>query len=691
MPPSWRRPPVPLEGNMAGPRGTRGTVEAGPEFAARLPVVVVPRYSSSLDGSTNTAAVHRGTLLVPRWMPASRSAPKKASPADRAALLPLLRAHQEALAALEKSTDLVDAQRLERLSRTFAALMAQLQAMARLQVHRVELSPKTVGHLLPAGHPCPGGAELAEMPEGLRELQGEMEELTVQSSRLAAVPEWVGDLTRLTTLELCSSSDRVKELPSSLSKLTALKSLALTALNVCRLWNVGTLHALTRLVVDSCSNLNELPKSFGTLVALKTLEIKTCGSLEKLPVSLCSLPSLESLMVSNCRGLKELPAQLGNLTTVKRLELARIELLKKLPDTLGNMAGLKELIVDGCSGLTALPDGLGALTRLRTLYLYNLPDLNELPQSVGRLSSLVELRIEWCGSLHVLPRRGNFRALQKLRLERVMIHTLSTSVLSGLTSLVTLDIFDCLRLLGLPENFGTLVALESLRLRECPQVTELPASVENLTRLTELECTNCPLEDFPCIDALSALHTLKVVVSWYHNGEGCDVFRTLARSLPCLRLLQTLRLGSLKEPEYVMSSDDEDEEDDEPDLSDEDVLALGLSLRAWPPPLLKRIEADDVGYHEPMSLSNFWRELGLPQTAGYMSIGQTLDFFREQQCKVLAFAGGMHGRLGAASCVSWLDEQMLLMIADEVLGGWSLHKKWEQERRSAAAGGPSAS
>jgi hypothetical protein len=159
MPPSWRRPPVHLEGNMAGPRGTRGTVEAGPEFAARLPVVVVPRYSSSLDGSTNTAAVHRGTLLVPRWMPASRSAPKKASPADRAALLPLLRAHQEALAALEKSTDLVDAQRLERLSRTFAALMAQLQAMARLQVHRVELSPKTVGHLLPAGHPCPGGAE----------------------------------------------------------------------------------------------------------------------------------------------------------------------------------------------------------------------------------------------------------------------------------------------------------------------------------------------------------------------------------------------------------------------------------------------------------------------------------------------------------------------------------------------------
>jgi len=29
-----------------------------------------------------------------------------------------------------------------------------------------------------------------------------------------------------------------------------------------------------------------------------------------------------------------------------------------------------------------------------------------------------------------------------------------------------------------------------------------------------------------------------------------------------------------------------------------------------------------------------------------------------------------HGRLGAASGVSWLDEQSLVMIADEVLGGW---------------------
>jgi len=50
-----------------------------------------------------------------------------------------------------------------------------------------------------------------------------------------------------------------------------------------------------------------------------------------------------------------------------------------------------------------------------------------------------------------------------------------------------------------------------------------------------------------------------------------------------------------------------------------------------------------------------------------------------QQQKVAAFASWMHAQLGAASGVSWLDEQALEIIADEVLGGWGLLKEWRQE------------
>jgi hypothetical protein len=30
-------------------------------------------------------------------------------------------------------------------------------------------------------------------------------------------------------------------------------------------------------------------------------------------------------------------------------------------------------------------------------------------------------------------------------------------------------------------------------------------------------------------------------------------------------------------------------------------------------------------------------------------------------------------------CPAWLDEQALVMIADEVLGGWGLLKEWRHE------------
>jgi hypothetical protein len=53
------------------------------------------------------------------------------------------------------------------------------------------------------------------------------------------------------------------------------------------------------------------------------------------------------------------------------------------------------------------------------------------------------------------------------------------------------------------------------------------------------------------------------------------------------------------------------------------------------------------------------------------------------QRKVVAFANGMRVRPGAASGVSGLDEQTLVMFVDEVLGGWGLLKEWQHEREGS--------
>ena len=107
---------------------------ASAAFAVPLPVLVV----DDRDG-----VQHRGTLQLPRRAPAA--SPGRPSSADLARLRPLMRALGDALAAQEEGLD------PERLSRTYAALMAELQEVAGMGVHAVELTPDTLAPVLPEG------------------------------------------------------------------------------------------------------------------------------------------------------------------------------------------------------------------------------------------------------------------------------------------------------------------------------------------------------------------------------------------------------------------------------------------------------------------------------------------------------------------------------------------------------------
>ena len=189
--------------------------------------------------------------------------------------------------------------------------------------------------------------------------------------------------------------------------------------------------------------------------------------------------------------------------------------------------------------------------------------------------------------------------------------------------------------------------------------------------------------ELPCIEALTALYELELDVA--NNARDSRAFTALSPSLLCLQQLQVL---------HLRTSDVDDVGDDGElfyvALQARDVLAIGRALKAWTLPLLHVVDVYDddknglseeehADAEENLRLSKCWRALGLPAAAADWTNAMTLDYLRVQQQKVAAFASGMHSRLGAASGVSWLDEQALVMIADEVLGGWGLHKEWRQE------------
>ena len=151
---------------------------AGAAFAVPLPVLVV---------NDATGARHRGLLQLPRLAP---PAPVPPSAAVLARLDPLLRAHGDALAAQTGGLD------PERLSRTYAVLMAELQEAVGMRVD-AELTPESLRAVLTGGgeeeegedemeseNGDDGEAQLVELPEGLRTLAGELRSLKVQSTRL---------------------------------------------------------------------------------------------------------------------------------------------------------------------------------------------------------------------------------------------------------------------------------------------------------------------------------------------------------------------------------------------------------------------------------------------------------------------------------------------------------------------------
>jgi len=62
-----------------------------------------------------------------------------------------------------------------------------------------------------------------------------------------------------------------------------------------------------------------------------------------------------------------------------------------------------------------------------------------------------------------------------------------------------------------------------------------------------------------------------------------------------------------------------------------------------------------------------------------------LQHWRVQQQKVVAFVNGAHPRMGAASQLSVLNDAVVGLIADAVLGGWSLLEMWNRERQEREA------
>ena len=232
----------------------------------------------------------------------------------------------------------------------------------------------------------------------------------------------------------------------------------------------GSLQALTELKISYCENLRSLPKTIGDLKELKTLKINSCERLTTvLPENFGGLQALTKLFIYFCNSLTVLPDSICSLQALTILEINNCS-LTILPKKFGSLQALKELIIDHCNGLTVLPESIGSLQALTKFKIYNCRNLTVLPENFGGLQALKEFTITYCDSLKELP--VDFGSLQALK---------------------TLDIIHCKRLTVLPESIGGLQALKELGIYDCNGLTSLPESIGLCFNLESINITKVML------------------------------------------------------------------------------------------------------------------------------------------------------------------------------------------------------
>jgi Leucine-rich repeat (LRR) protein len=370
-------------------------------------------------------------------------------------------------------------------------------------------------------------------------------------------------ISKLTSLQtfLIWNSPTLNRLPFSMSKLSSLRCLSLTATNITVddailvVTKLSTLQML-KLSTEGDQTQSEISK----FVPLQELDI-IGSSITVLPTQIGNLTALQMLDLSS-NQLTVLPTQIIHLTALQTLDLSSNQ-LTVLPTQIGHLIALQQLYLYS-NQLTLLPTQIGNLTALQQFDLSN-NHLTILPTQIGHLTALQQLNLSY-NQLTVLPTQtGNLTALQQFDLSNNQLTVLPTQI-GHLTAFQTLDL-SYNRLTVLPTQIGHLAALQQLDLYH-NQLTVLPTQIGHLTALQQLYLNYNHLTVLPTqIGHLTSLHELYLSNNhrflfipselgmlsslWVLRFEGTNV-----TFIPPVPLQQLVPNHSLKFPPSSHTSDD---------------------------------------------------------------------------------------------------------------------------------------
>uniref|UniRef100_A0A1J3CUJ9 Disease resistance protein RRS1 n=1 Tax=Noccaea caerulescens TaxID=107243 RepID=A0A1J3CUJ9_NOCCA len=334
--------------------------------------------------------------------------------------------------------------------------------------------------------------------------------------------------------ELNLSETAIREMPSSISHLTALEVLDLTKCKRLQHLPMGmsNLTSLVKLMLSGCSKLGgiqDLPANLKELYLAET-------AIKEVPSSICHLTELVVFDAKNCKKLQDLPSGMGSLNSLDMLTLSgclNLEVIHDLPRNL-KFLSLAE------TPIRKLPSSLEDLTELVSLDLKDCKRLQHL--YLGLFKSIVRIELSGCSELEYIL---GF-SLQDV-VQRVHIDGTDKVMLCGSPPCNVMLILEKWRIFHLiaRNKSGSKCSLILMPFLATPYQSKLPSSlfspfVSRMYAMVSLCLSNTYILDIHIPQEMSYFPSLKALDL---SGNG---FSNLPQSMKQLCKLESLTLSHCK-------------------------------------------------------------------------------------------------------------------------------------------------